>query len=302
MRKQIKSILLPLGIFLIAYTGYALIPSDRVKHIVLIAGEKSHGPGEHEYIKTVQLLKTMLDHSNVSNIESKIVLHGWPQDETILDKADLILTVSDGQDADFGAPVPFMTRERMGVMEKQMKRGCGFATLHFSTFAPDSLGEKVLDWGGGYFDWQGDDGKRNWYSSIKILDTIVTLATPSHPAGNGVHPFKIKEEFYYNIRFKKDDNRLTPLLEVASLQGRKENGNVVAWAVQRKDGGHGFCTTMGHYYTNWQNTEFRKFMLNGIVWAAGTKVPGQGIESKFYTDEQVSQHLSKSPKSQKLTQ
>jgi type 1 glutamine amidotransferase len=70
----------------------------------------------------------------------------------------------------------------------------------------------------------------------------------------------------------------------------------VAWTVQRKDGGRGFSTTMGHYFSNWQLPYYRKFLLNGIVWAAGAKVPKNGVEASFYTDEEVTAHLYKKKK------
>ena len=48
---------------------------------------------------------------------------------------------------------------------------------------------------------------------------------------------------------------------------------------------------MGHYYTNWGNPAFRKFILNGIVWAAGATVPRNGVEARFYSDQEVTQYL-----------
>ena len=132
------------------------------RNIVLIAGKKSHQPGEHEYEKTVRLLKALLDRApNLKNIRTEIHFNGWPARPETLDDADTIVTISDGQDGNLYSPVPFMTGDRMQIMERQMKRGCGFMTFHFSTFAPDALAPQILEWGGGYFDWQGDDGKRN---------------------------------------------------------------------------------------------------------------------------------------------
>ena len=81
-------------------------------------------------------------------------------------------------------------------------------TIHFSTFAPDKYGPQILEWGGGYFDWQGDDGKRSWYSAIKTLTAEVKPGQPNHPIANGVAPFQIEEEFYYRIRFRENDPRL----------------------------------------------------------------------------------------------
>ena len=44
--------------------------NQRAKKIVLIAGKKSHGPGLHEYLKSVKLLKVMLDESPNLNVTS----------------------------------------------------------------------------------------------------------------------------------------------------------------------------------------------------------------------------------------
>jgi type 1 glutamine amidotransferase len=263
------------------------------RKIVLLAGPKSHGPNSHEYIKAVRLIKVMLDNSNVKGITTEIHLNGWPENPSTLDDADLILTTSDGRDGPIFSDAPFLLPERMAVMEKQMKRGCGFSVIHFSTFATREQGVSVLEWGGGFFDWQDDAGNRNWYSAIKTINTTVQLPTPGHPIARGVKPFQLNEEFYYNIRFRPNDARLKPIAEVPALEGRAgENGNVVAWAVQRKDGGRGFSTTMGHFFENWKNPDFRKLLLNGIVWAAGAEVPKTGVNAPFYTDREVTLKLT----------
>ncbi|XOV93594.1 MAG: ThuA domain-containing protein [Bacteroidota bacterium] len=269
--------------------------STEVKRkIILLAGPKSHPPTYHEYLKTARLIKVALDHSNVSNLET-IVLDGWPDDTSIFNGADLVVTHSDGYDGkvpDRYAQVPWEEPNRMQIMEELMAKGCGFSTIHFSTFMDDDKGKKILEWGGGYFDWQDDNGDPNWYSAIKTITTQVGAdAFGDHPITNGVVPFELKEEFYYNIRFKEDDSRLTPILSVTDLETTQENGQVVAWAVEREDGGRGFCTTMGHFYANWENDQWRKLMLNGIVWAAGAKVPEEGVESKFYPDREVTELL-----------
>ena len=270
-----------------------LAPLAKSKKIVLIAGPKSHGPKVHEYIKSVRLIKTMLDNSNVEGITTEIHFNGWPENIQSLDEADLILFVSDGRDGPLGSEVPFMTEERMKIMQRQMERGCGLSLIHFSTFASDENGKKVLEWGGGYFDWEDEQGERNWYSAIKTMESNLVFPNAKHPILSGIEPFKLKDEFYYNIRFQAHDNRLKLIAEVPELEGVEDNGNAVAWAVERQDGGRGFSTTMGHFYSNWENDNFRKMILNGIVWAAGAKIPRGGVEAKFYENAEVTQFLYK---------
>jgi len=272
--------------------GYGSTRAKAAKaKIVVIAGVKSHGEGEHEYWKTARLLKTMLDKSNGDKVSTAIYDKGWPPNAEALEDAQLIVFITDGHDDTLFPPAPFATTERLRVLEKQVRRGCGLAFFHFSMFTDDSVGARMLDWVGGYFDWQGDDGKREWYSALQIADAEVDPAAQKSPINNGVAPFRIKEEFYYNLRFKPDDKRLVPVAVVPALNGRAPFGNVVAWAVERTDGGRGFCTTMGHYYTNWNNADYRKLLLNGLVWAAGLTVPADGVQAPFYTDQEVDKYL-----------
>ncbi len=77
--------------------------------------------------------------------------------------------------------------QKLAAVQKQIDRGCGFLTFHFSTFAPDKYAEQILSWSGGYFDWE-TDGKRQWYSNIQTLDAAVEPATPDHPVLKGVGP------------------------------------------------------------------------------------------------------------------
>jgi type 1 glutamine amidotransferase len=72
-----------------------------------------------------------------------------------------------------------------------------------------------------------------------------------------------------------------------SHPGREE---VVAWAVERPDGGRGFGFTGGHTHTNWGNDNFRKLILNALLWTAKADVPPQGVESTV-TPEQLKENL-----------
>lgn len=303
MRSQPRAVLALLLVVLSAPCTLADQPQQNAepkkkadpKKIVLIAGIKSHGPGVHEYEKSVKLLKVMLDRSpNAGDLQTEVHFGGWPQDPSTLDDADTIMTISDGQDGDKYSPVPWMTPERMRVMQKQMKRGCGFITLHFSTFTPDKYGPQVLEWGGGYFDWQDETGRRNWYSRIRTVDSKVRFGDRQHPVLRGLEPFRLRDEYYYRIRFRPGDRRLAPLVYVPELSEIPEE-QIVAWAVERADGGRGFCTTTGHFFDNWKNPSYRRMILNALVWTAGAEVPAGGVESEFYSDEQVERALAGEP-------
>ncbi len=270
--------------------------TDGPKKIVLIAGPKSHGPvgnGLHDYPWSVKLLKVLLDNSNVrEQVRVEYHLDGWPADSATLEDADAVMVISDGRDGDKFVEAPhFESDEHRALMQRQIDRGCGFLTFHFSTFAPDEYAAQILDWSGGYFDWE-TDGKREWYSAIQTIEGDVELPHTEHPVCNGIAPFSMREEFYFNIRFADDDESTVPLLSVPALPGRDPDGRVVAWARERANGGRCFGTTCGHFYDNWRNDDFRTLILNAIVWAAGGDVPPGGVTSRFYTHEGITQALA----------
>ena len=54
---------------------------------------------------------------------------------------------------------------------------------------------------------------------------------------------------------------------------------MLAWAVERPDGGRGFGFTGAHTHKNWGDPNFRKLVLNAILWTAKLDVPSEGVES-----------------------
>ena len=278
--------------------GSVIAHAATPRKIVLIAGKKSHGPegnGIHDYPWSVRLLKVMLDTSNVRE-QVRVEFHqdGWPKDSRTLDDADAIMVISDGRDGDKYEEAPHLASPaRVATIARQIARGCGLLTFHFSTFTPDALAPQILDWTGGYFDWE-TDGKPQWYSAITTADAHVEFGAPEHAVSRGVKPFQLREEFYYNLRFDPADKALVPLLRVPALRGREPDGNVVAWARERANGGRGFGTTCGHFYDNWKNADFRRLILNAIAWCAHVEVPATGVEAAFHEHDEIMAELARS--------
>ncbi len=290
-RCLLVALLIMVSIIGLSVTEVAAQSAPSRKKIVLIAGKKSHNPGEHEYLKSVRLLKVMLDRApGLKGVSTEIHSDGWPSNPSTLDDADVIFMYADGSDFNL-AQDPLFTDNHWPLIEKQMKRGCGLVLMHYSTFAPASYGPAFQKWVGGYFDYEsgkpGASGNQAWYSAI-TTETTPLVPVP-HPVTQGIVPFRIHEELYYKIHFQANDQRLKPLLR-AQLSGN-ETPQTVAWAVERTEGGRGVGFTGGHFYAHWQEPNFRKLVLNALVWAAKIPLPAQGIESVFYTDEEVDRYL-----------
>jgi type 1 glutamine amidotransferase len=126
---------------------------------------------------------------------------------------------------------------------------------------------------------------------------------PDHPITRGVKPFALNDEWYYNMRFRPEMKGVTPILvaspndetregksssprgpykHIVEAKGRDE---ILAWAVERPDGGRGFGFTGGHFHKNFGDESFRTLVLNAIVWTAKLEVPSTGIRSEVPTDE-----------------
>jgi len=250
-------------------------PAPRAKKIVLIAGPlDSHPQDSHEYERNIILLKDALDRS-LQDVRVDVHFTGWPADPATLDDADTIFFTSGGCDHRL-EDHPLYVGERFKVIEKQMKRGCGIVFHHWSTFHPTKVHDQITDWVGGYFDYETGTGANHWYSKIETKDYTTVVNLPDHPIARGVKPFKVKEEFYFNLRFRENDPRLQLIL---LKDGGDPRASAVGWAVERADGGRGWGFTGGHFYANWWIPEFRKLVLNAIAWTAKIEVPPGGIES-----------------------
>jgi type 1 glutamine amidotransferase len=252
------------------------------KKVVFIAGKRSHGYAEHEHRAGCLLLAKALNE-NVPDVHAVVVENGWPKDPSILDDADCVVVYADG-----GGGHPLV--KHLDEFDKLMKRGVGLVCLHYAVEVPNGRpGEEMEQWTGGYFapDWSVNP---HWTASYKAL--------PQHAVTRGVHPFTINDEWYYHMRFLPQGN-VTPILtdlppqSTLSRPDGTHSGNpavreaiakgepqTMAWARERPDGGRGFGLSGGHVHWNWGNDNFRKLVLNAIVWAAHGEVPANGIASR----------------------
>jgi type 1 glutamine amidotransferase len=279
------------------FTGY--------RKIVLIAGSRSpRAAGGEEYLKAVRLMKVLLDRApGLKGVQTVVVYDGWPTDSSVLDTADTIVFVSDGMQ---WSPWTF-SPERIAAIQKQIDHGCGFMIFHFATYIPYKFQKQGLAWSGGYVEYNGPKYPQMYFTQ-KTLATDVLFPTPKHPVMNGVKPFHVKDEFYYRATFVPSG--ITPLLRVPELPADPKvypgpladpKDQVTMWAYDRprvagsKEAGRSIGVTFGHYYSNWQNDDYRKLILNAIVWTAHIKIPKEGISSTWADDTEVDRTLGPTP-------
>jgi type 1 glutamine amidotransferase len=233
--------------------------------IVLVAGRQSHGSGDHEFFAGCAILMKLL--AQTPNVAPVMVRDGWPKNEKIFDGAKAVVFYMDGGDNH-----PIIKKGHKEVVQKLMDDGVGFVNLHYAVEYPKSQSEHVFDWLGGYYETNFSFNP-HWDAELKL--------TPNHPITRGVNPFKIRDEWYFNIRFAPEDKSVTPILKATPPKGtRGEQGReeIVAWTHERKNGGRSFGFTGGHTHKNWGDENFRRLVTNAILWTAKVDVPKDGAK------------------------
>src|SRR5262245_54573821 len=214
--------------------------------VVLLPGRMRHGPGDHEFHAGLKLLARCLE--GVPGVKPVYLEpdqmapgEGWPKDESVFDGASAVVFFMDG-----GSGHPMIQSNRLQTMQKLMDRGVGLVCMHYAVEVPKGgPGDKFKDWIGGYYE-TGFSTNPHWVAEVKAL--------PDHPIAQGVKPFAVKDEWYYNMRFRPEMKGMTPILvarpddearegktssprgpypHIVEAKGRDE---ILAWAVERPDG------------------------------------------------------------------
>lgn len=262
--------------------------------IVLLAGSQSHGPGEHEFNAGCQLLAAKLNA--LPGLETEVFRGGWPADDKAFEGAAAVFIYCDG-----GNGHPAIKPERLKKLGELMEKGVGLGTCHYGVEVPKGEpGDAWLKWTGGYFEtfWSVNP---HWDADFQTL--------PKHPITRGVRPFQIRDEWYYHMRFPEEMRGVVPILSAHPPKSTlaRENGphsgnpavraaidkgeiQHVMWCIERPDGGRGFGFTGGHFHKNWGNDDFRKVVLNALLWIAKVEVPEGGVASTV-TPEELTQNL-----------
>jgi type 1 glutamine amidotransferase len=254
-------------------------PTDpKLTKIVLVAGRASHGPGDHEFFAGSAILMKMLQET--PGVFPVMARDGWPKNPKTFEDAKAVVFYMDG-----GGVHPILNKGHKEVVQKLIDKKVGFVNLHYAVEYPKSQSEHVLSWLGGYYE-TGFSTNPHWIAKFETF--------PKHAITRGVKPFEIRDEWYFNMRFKPESKGVMPILEATppdgvrgtpdakSHKGRKE---ILAWAFDRADGGRSFGFTGGHTHKNWGDENFRRLVVNAILWSAGVEVPKDGAKVEMDPSE-----------------
>lgn len=281
-------------------TGTVAAKDSRPPKLVIVAGKPSHPPRMHEFNAGTILLAKCL--AGRTDIRVETVLNGWPADEAIFNDAAAIIFYMDGSGRH---ELVQENGRRLKLAEAWAAKGVGLGFMHFGVeVVADQAGREFKRFIGGHYE--------NLFSCNPIWEPEFVLF-PDHPTTRGVKPFKVKDEWYFNMRFiggvagnSKDTIEglkfqpilvATPPDEVRDgpyvypkgpyphIQANKGRAEAMLWTVERPDGGRGYGFTGGHFHDNWGDDNFRKVVLNTMLWTAKVEVPENGVESSVAKEE-----------------
>ena len=210
----------------------------RPLNIVLVAGKKDHGPGEHDYpawqIQWGQLLAAA---PNVN------ITTAWefPSQEQ-MDASDLLIFFQKGTWND----------DRAKKLDAYLARGGGAVYIHWAVNGD----ERVAD-------FSTRIGLASKGGSIRYRHGPLTLDmhNTDHPIVRNVDQLKLYDESYWLLT---GDVKNVTLLGTSTEDGE---ATPQLWAYE-KERGRVFVSIPGHYSWTFDDPIFRTILLRGIAWTA----------------------------------
>jgi len=239
----------------------SLVIADAPKKLLMVGqGPDGHPPMTHEYMDGLKVLETVLKPVKGLDITVVKVDGKWEHGPELIDRSDgIVIFLAEG------AKWSQLDEKRLAALKRATKRGAGVVGLHWGIGCKED--KYIAEWlpilGGCH---GGSDRK------YQVVETDVT-PEPKSPVAAGISPFKIKDEFYYQLKFVKPDGSVKPAV-TAKIDGEQFP---VAWTWERPDGGRSFGLSGLHFHENWKRPEYRRLVGQAVLWTLKLPVPDKGL-------------------------
>jgi putative heme-binding domain-containing protein len=217
--------------------------NHRTLNVVLAAGPKDHGPGEHDYPLWQRRWRTLLELDENAHVSTA---DGWPTAGQWA-KADLVVMYSAN---------PGWSKEKALELDAYLARGGGLVLIHYAVNgrgAADAFAERIgLAW---------KDGASRFRHGPQEL----TFPDRKDPIARGLERLKLEDESYWRL---DGDVKKVHVLATGQEEGQAQP---LLWT--REQGkGRVFACIPGHYTWTFDDPLFRVLLLRGMAWAAGEPV------------------------------
>lgn len=256
--------------------------------IVFLAGPRDHGgPGRHEYERDLRTLAQSFERStNFPGVKTQVIVGSLPRDLSAIEGASAIVinSSSDRHEAEIhplfppnpstnGRGYDPETAAWLKQVNELIKvNKIGVVIFHYSLWAENwTAREYYMNWIGGLWVQTG--------SKNPVDEWTMSFEDKKHPILRGVKPWTYRDEVFCRFHLPNDKRRTDLLLATPKEDKLKIGPQIASWAYQRDDGGRAFVFGGLDFRDNLARDDYRKFLLNGIAWAAHLEVPKKGIES-----------------------
>jgi len=236
-----------------------VMAADSVKHLLIVGqGPDGHPPTTHEFNAGAKVLAELL--KAFPEIQTTVVdsSEPWPDGPKLIDAADgIVMLVSEG------AKWMQIDEARYAALKKLAARGGAIDALHWS------VGAKEAKYVQGQIELLGAS-RGGDVRPYKKLGVDLKRADPQHPVLNGIPDFKVYDEFYYALE-------TTPSVHPLLTENIEGKDYMSVWAFERPDGGRAFGFVPLHFHSNWQLPEYRRIIVQGVLWSLKLPIPASGV-------------------------
>lgn len=288
----VRAILLLLLIGSLSFTASAQKVPTKV--IYFLAGPKDHagpeGSGRHETRRDLLVMQHCID--SISNATGVKITTKFSYMRTALDIEDLkgvdaiiVECSAEGSSKERAHPLfppsentrtyDKATLDYLAKLDSLHKAGMGIMVLHWGITTTNQKASQY------YLSWFGSASLSGYtrnplgYWEVKPIE-----AAKNHPILRGVGPFNYKDEIFSRMVVNPGDPYRTDLLTGTiekSNQGASEPLGIAT--AYDKNGARGVLWGGMDYHSALKNENYRRFVLNAILWTAGVDVPKGGVKS-----------------------
>jgi putative heme-binding domain-containing protein len=216
-------------------TRPAAEPAEQFQ-ILLCAGPKDHGPGEHDYPLWQKRWSKLLALADRVSVDTAF---DWPTPEQ-LRRANVVIFYSNN---------PGWSAARGPELDAVLNRGGGLVYIHYAVDGHDHCDELAQRIG---LAWRG--------GASAFRHGPLDLKFAAHPITENLGPTQFVDESYWNLVGSEKDVQL--------LASGTEAGQArpLIW-VRDQGSGRVFVSIPGHYTWTFDDPLFRLLLLRGIAWA-----------------------------------
>jgi type 1 glutamine amidotransferase len=217
-------------------------PPEKIRplRIVLVAGKKDHGPGEHDYPAWQKAWAELFKSADKIEV---VTAWEWPAADEFR-KADLIVFFQHGD----------WDGKRAADIDSYLERGGGLVYIHWAVDGRDNVA-----------DFAKRIGLASHGGKIKYrhgpLDLEFSKEAKRHPIARNFDRLKLVDESYWMLTGD------LPAERVLATQVEDKEARPLFWTTEPAKG-RVFVSIPGHYSWTFDDPMFRVLLLRGIAWAA----------------------------------